>query len=377
MLADRCTLPGSVNNGRAWSDISWTPNPRTVVGRGAGGSPSEGDQDEIADSIAAYCHALIWAYTGAHASAVLATTIMNAWAVGPNAVQTHLFDTATYPEGGILSGWTGGMWPRAAEIIRYTYTPGGSEPVFDAAGFAAMLRRTVFPNVRDGWSGGGGSWLMSMAGAHIASAIYCDDHTELAAGLAQFRAWLPAVIWMPGDVNRWPILTGLPVSPAGTIYDQPTQTSAGFTAYWQNPTSSPPWPAGLMSATGRDPTHVGMTIASISNACETMRLQGVDLWSESADRVSTAMELNAGYLHAAFIDGNPTPAGWPFTQPVNTSIVDGVHRVTWRAGYNHFVNRMGVAMPNTSALITDFVNPATMVANPPAAFEGLTFPGTP
>jgi hypothetical protein len=38
---------------------------------------------------------------------------------------------------------------------------------------------------------------------------------------------------------------------------------------------------------------------------------------------------------------------------------------------------MGVAMPNTAALITDFVDPATIVANPPAAFEGLTFPGVP
>jgi hypothetical protein len=376
MLAGRCNFPNSVNNGRLWTDLSWTPNPRAVVGRGADGTPSEGDQDELSDSIAAYSHALTWYYTGARASADLAATIMNAWAVGPNAVETHLFDTATYVEGGILSGWTGGMWPRAAEIIRYTYTPTGADHVFDTAGFAAMLRRTVFPNVRNGWAAGGTSWLMSMAGAHIASAIYCDDHTELAAGLAHFREWLPGAIWIPGDINRWPLLTGLPISPTHTIYDQPTMTAAGFTAYWDNP-GTPPWPAGLTSSTGRDPTHVGMTIASISNACETMRLQGVDLWSENADRVITAMELNAAYLHAAFVDHNVTPTGWPYTLPVNTSIVDGVHRVTWRAGHNHFVNRMGVAMPNTAALIADFVEPATIVVNPPSAFEGLTFPGTP
>ena len=377
MLAGRCNLPNSSTNGRLWSDLTWTPAPRRVVGRGANGSPSEGDQDELADSIAAYCHALIWAYTGVRASAVLATRIMNAWATGPYAVQTHLFDTATYPEGGVLSGWTGGMWPRPAEIIRYTFTPTGSEPWFDADGFAGMLRRTVFPNVRNGWASGGAAWLMSMAAGHITSAVYCDDHAEIAAGLTNFRAWLPSAIWMPGDVNRWPLLTGLPISPTGTIYDQPTQTRDGFVAYWGAPVGDPPWVAGLSSSTGRDPTHVGMTIASISNACETMRLQGVDLWSEAETRIAAAMELNASYFHAAFIDGNVTPVGWPFTQPVNTSIIDGVHRVTWRAGYNHYAGRLGMVLPNTAALITDFVEPATVVAIPPSAFEGLTFPGTP
>jgi hypothetical protein len=89
------------------------------------------------------------------------------------------------------------------------------------------------------------------------------------------------------------------------------------------------------------------------------------------------MELNTGFLHAAFIGGNPTPPGWPFTQPEDTSLVDGVHRVTWHAGHNHFANRMGEQMPNTGAFITDFVDPATTVAIAPAAFESLTFPGTP
>lgn len=392
MLSAKCDLPKSLNNTRAFTDLSWVPKPWAQVGRGSSGSNSEGDQDEQADAIAAYANALRWYYTGNRAAAQKAIQICNAWS---STLQSHKFDVSTYSDGLLQAGWTGSIWPRAAEIMRYTFTPSGGETALDAAGFAAMLQRAHIPRVKDGWSGGGYNWLLVMADALIACAVYCEDQVMYQRGLDSWRRIVPASIWMTGDVNRWSQLSGLPISmqlpptpdyiPPGwssstgqsTTDDRSTTNRATYIGHMFNPTS---WPSGLQLETGRDPWHMSMGFAAIMNAAETARIQGDDLYGEQQNRLATSIEFTCDKLHNAYIDGAASPYGLPFTtaqvsqwgtQPTN------LQRITWGAAYNHFHNRLGLPMTQTGLLLNDYVYGTGYRAALHIAFEPLTHMGTP
>jgi len=69
----------------------------------------------LADSEAAYGQALLWHITGDKAYARNAIRIMNAWS-------DTLTGGHTNANAQVQASWTGDVFPRAAEIIRYTYT---------------------------------------------------------------------------------------------------------------------------------------------------------------------------------------------------------------------------------------------------------------
>lgn len=66
----------------------------------------------------------------------------------------------------LQTGWAGSSWPRAAEIIKYTYN---SWP--NSGRFAAMLRDVYLPKVING-SNSNGNWELSMTGAAIGIAVF-------------------------------------------------------------------------------------------------------------------------------------------------------------------------------------------------------------
>ena len=70
-------------------------------------NPDEGCSDELTDSIAAYTHALIWAYTGDPASAKKAVQIMNAWSA---VLVDHKF-SSTYSDGHLQAAWVAKFSP--------------------------------------------------------------------------------------------------------------------------------------------------------------------------------------------------------------------------------------------------------------------------
>jgi hypothetical protein len=76
------------------------------------------------------------------------------------------------------------------------------------------------------------------------------------------------------------------------------------------------------------------------HAAETARIQGVDLYSEQATRITAALELHAQYLGSA-----PPPS------PCSGPLVAVTPDPTWEIGYNEYANRLGDALPNTEALI--------------------------
>jgi hypothetical protein len=381
MLASRCTLTGSANNGRLYSDLSWVPTPYAVVARGSGGSNASGDQDQQADAIAAYCHSLIWYYTGARASAVKATQILNAWGT---TLTTMRFDTTTYADGLLQSAWVGSMFPRSAEIVRYTFTPTGSETVLNVAAVQGMFN-ILIAMVKDGWTGGGANWLATMADALMQMAVFNEDRPMFDLACTNWRSWTRSQMYMTGDANRWAQLAGSPISPrlqipnrwgnVSTVYDRATTTATQVNNYWYSPTS---YIDGLQGEMGRDPWHMAMGYSSIGYAAETARLQGVDLYGEEMPRIIAATERACRYIYDVYVEGVNPPPDFPFGANGNwgTRPTD-MQRMTWSAIRNHYVMRLGLSMPETTAVLTDYVAATGYRAALHQAFERLTHTGTP
>jgi hypothetical protein len=356
------------NIGTPYSSLTWTPHPRAYVGCGSFNNPNEGCYDETTDAMAAYTDALLWYYTGDTARAQKAIEIMNAWS---NTLVDHKFDTTTYTNGLLQSAWGGEIFPKAAEIIRYTYTPATGQPSFDIPRFSTMLRTAYLPHVINGWSGAGANWLMSMAEATMNIGIFLNDRTVFNNGVADWRDQVPAVIYMKGDVNRWPQLAGLPISPPGTNYDKSSTTASSLQSYWHNPAS---YTSGLEGETCRDINHTAMGLGAMINGAETARLQGIDLYGEQQNRITSAMELNTGYISAALAGTNP-PAGWLCPAKIDTTT--GAWKVTWEIAYNQYAHRMGLSLPKTSAFLTNVVRPANYRTTLFMQYETLTSFDTP
>jgi hypothetical protein len=118
----------------------YTPHPVDCVSCGPRSNPDIGCKDEQRDCAAAYTQALLWAVSGNQLYAENAIKIMNAWSY-------TLQKGHTYANGPVQAAWCGSVWPRAAEIIRYTYT-GWSDA--DILKFQNMLRTQYLPSVNHG-----------------------------------------------------------------------------------------------------------------------------------------------------------------------------------------------------------------------------------
>src|SRR5216684_1510510 len=94
--------------------LDYAPHPRETVECGSNSNPDLGCKAEQADSEAAYGQALLWVITGNQAYADNAIRIMNAWS-------STLTGGHTNNNGQVQASWTGDVWPRAAEIIRFSY----------------------------------------------------------------------------------------------------------------------------------------------------------------------------------------------------------------------------------------------------------------
>src|SRR5216684_8358567 len=120
--------------------LDYTPHPRETVECGSNSRPDLGCKDEQADSEAAYAQALLWYITSNKAYAENAIKIMNAWS-------GTLTGGHTNANGQVQASWTGDVWPRAAEIIRYSYK-GWSDG--DIAKFQNMLTTQCLPSIIHG-----------------------------------------------------------------------------------------------------------------------------------------------------------------------------------------------------------------------------------
>lgn len=310
--------------------LNYTPKPRQIVECGPYSKPDLGCKDEQRDSAAAYTQALLWCISGERQYAQNAIAIMNGWS-------STLTGGHLNSNGPVQAAWCAEQWPRAAEIIRYTYDGWSAA---DIARFQDMLVKQYVPSIIGG-SCQNGNKELSMAEALINIGVFNDDRELFERGIRMWRGRAPAYIYLSSDGPTPRKAEGCDSMPI-----------------WGNKGLTTPFVDGLLQESVRDSNHANMGFAALVNAAETARQQGVDLYGEQAQRIVAALEFQAQFL----APNNATP-------PKNLSF--NMHP-TWEIAYNHFHNRMGMDLPKMGAVLPS--NRPTGV-NHHMAWETLTHAG--
>ncbi|MEU0943270.1 alginate lyase family protein [Streptomyces canus] len=296
-----------------YADLNRTPKPRAVVECGSYSNPNYGCTDEREDAIAAYTDALAWYITRDERYAKKAIQLMDAWSA---VIMDHTNSNAP-----LQTGWAGSSWPRAAEIIKYTYTGSWA----NSGRFATMLRNVYLPEIING-SNSNGNWELSMMEAAVGISVFLEDKASYDKALTKFRTRTAAYVYLDSDGE-------LPK----TVPSQNLNTRDKIVGYWQGQST---FVTGLTQETCRDFTHTGYGISAISHVAETSRIQGQDLYgTDVGERLRQALGFQARYEL-----GTAVPS-WL----CGGSLKLGLGPVT-EVGYNALHNRLGMGMTNTQAL---------------------------
>ncbi len=309
-----------------WGALDYTPHPRQTVECGSNSNPDLGCKDEQNDSEAAYGQALLWYITGDKRYAENSIKIMDAWS-------STLTGGHTNNNGQVQASWTGDVFPRAAEIMRYTYK---GWPDASIARFQNMLTMQFLPSLIHGTCENGNKEL-TQSEAIINIGVFTDNRSAFDWGMKVWRGRAPAYIYLKSDGPK-------PIEPVGC-----------GEAIWGNKGFTPPLVEGLLQETARDSQHANMALAGMVDAAETARQQGIDLYAEVGRRIVAAMEYQAQFLPP---NNAPAPENLEFhTHP------------TWEIAYNHFHNRLGMALPKMAAVLPG-IRPTAV--NHHMAWETLT-----
>ncbi|MET9784631.1 alginate lyase family protein [Streptomyces canus] len=296
-----------------YADLNRTPKPRAVVECGSYSNPNHGCTDEREDAIAAYTDALAWYITRDERYAKKAIQLMDAWSA---VITDHTNSNAP-----LQTGWAGSSWPRAAEIIKYTYTGSWA----NSGRFATMLRGVYLPEIING-SNSNGNWELSMMEAAVGISVFLEDKASYDKAMAKFRTRTAAYVYLDSDGE-------LPK----TVPSQNLNTRDKIVNYWQGQST---FVTGLTQETCRDLTHTGYGISAISHVAETSRIQGQDLYgTDVGERLRQALGFQARYEL-----GTAVPS-----RLCGGSLKLGLGPVT-EVGYNALHNRLGMGMTNTQAL---------------------------
>lgn len=299
--------------GSKYASLSRTPKPRAIVECGSYSNPNYGCTDEREDAIAAYTTALAWYLTRDERYAKKSIELMDAWS---GTIKDHTNSNAP-----LQTGWAGSSWPKAAEIIKHTYTGTWA----NSGRFATMLRNVYLPKIING-SNSNGNWELSMMEAAIGISVFLEDKTSYDKAMAKFRTRTAAYVYLPSD-------GALPK----TVPSQNLDTREKIVKYWQGQGT---FVAGLTQETCRDFTHTGYGISAIAHVAETSRIQGQDLYgTDVGERLQHALGFQARY------ELGEAPPGWL----CGGSVHRGLGPVT-EVGYNALHNRLGVPMANTQRL---------------------------
>ncbi|WP_030442761.1 alginate lyase family protein [Actinoplanes subtropicus] len=319
-----------------YASLSRTPKPRATVECGSYSNPNNGCTDERGDAIAAYTDALAWYLSGNAAYARKSIALMDAWSA---TIKNHTNSNAP-----LQTGWAGSVWPRAAEIIKYTYSSWPNQ-----ARFATMLRTVYLPVVIVG-SGGNGNWELSMMEAAVGISVFLDDRASYDRAIAKFKARAAAYIYLSADgaQPKYP--------PTGSV-----NTPSELVTYWHGQST---FVDGLAQETCRDFGHTGYGISAISHVAETTRIQGGDLWPSLQERMRQALGF-----HAKFENGAAVPS-----TICGGKVNKGLGPVT-EVAFNALHNRLGIAMANSQQYTESHRPQGT--DNHMAAWETLTHADNP
>jgi hypothetical protein len=271
--------------------------------------PDHGCHAEDADATAAYLQAVLWWITGDHRYADNSIRIMNTYAQ-----QLKGYTLSNAP---LQAAWSAEIWPRAAEIIRYSHA--GWKPE-DVRAFSDMLTRLNLPLIHDGGPQNG-NWELSMIEGMMGIAVFTDDRALLDHAEKMWHERVPAYFYnykLDGDHPK-----PLPRGNARTTWNGATVFDAST--------------SGIAQETCRDLGHTGYGIAATMNAAETAHIQGDKLYESEQTRLITAMEFDAHLLLRK--------------EPVPEKVCGGRIRYgdgnTLGIGYNEYHNRLGQSLPET------------------------------
>jgi hypothetical protein len=293
-----------------YASLSRNPSPRQTVECGSYSQPDNGCTAERQDAIAAYTDALAWYVTQDEKYARKAIEIMDAWS---STITSHTNSNAP-----LQTGWAGSVWPRAAEIIRSTYT-GWSQ----ADRFATMLRDVYLPEVIKG-SDSNGNWELSMMEAAVGISVFLDDRASYDQAVARYLKRVAAYVYLDSD-------GALPKTASGAVGEK--SATVGF---WQGQST---FTSGLTQETCRDLTHTGYGISAISHVAETAWIQGQDLYAQVGDRLRQALEFQSKYALGAAVPSSVCGG----------SLKQDLGPVT-EVGYNALHTRLGQDLPETGKL---------------------------
>ncbi|AHH95868.1 alginate lyase family protein [Kutzneria albida] len=297
-----------------YASLSRTPKPRAVVECGPYSNPNIGCTDERQDALAAYSLALAWYVTRDSRYAEKAIAIIDAWS---GTITSHTNSNAP-----LQTGWAGSAWPRAGEILRYSYTGWSAASI---GRFSTMLRNVYLSKVIGG-SNSNGNWELVMLEAAVGISVFLDDKASYDKAMAKFRDRVPAYVYLSSDGP-------LPKTTPGSGLN----TRDKIISYWQGQST---FTDGLAQETCRDFTHTGYGLASISDVAETSRIQGVDLYStDVGERLRQALGLHAKYELGAAVPSSLCGGHLKL----------GLGPVT-EVGFNALHTRLGIAMANTQTL---------------------------
>jgi hypothetical protein len=294
--------------GSSYASLSRTPKPRATVECGSYSNPNNGCTDEREDAIAAYTDALAWYLTGNAAYAKKSIALMDAWSA---TIKTHTNSNAP-----LQTAWAGSVWPRAAEIIRYTYSSWANQ-----ARFATMLRTVYLPVVLPGIASNG-NWELSMMEAATGISVFLDDRVSYDRAIARFQLRAASYIYLSADGSqpKYP--------PVGGV-----DTKSELISYWQGQST---FVDGLTQETCRDFVHTGYGISAISHVAETSRIQGNDLWPSLAERERQALGFQTKFENGTAVPSNICGG----------KVTKGLGPVT-EVAFNALHNRLGIAMTNS------------------------------
>ncbi|MEV0872252.1 MULTISPECIES: alginate lyase family protein [Streptomyces] len=296
-----------------YADPNRTAKPRATVECGSYSNPNYGCTDEREDAIAAYTNALAWYLTRDDRYAKKSIELMDAWSA---VIKSHTNSNAP-----LQTGWAGSSWPKAAEIIKHTYTGTWA----GSGRFAAMLRDVYLPKVING-SHSNGNWELSMTEAAVGISVFLEDKASYDKAMATFRTRTAAYVYLASD-------GALP----RTVPSQNLDTTAKIVGYWQGQST---FVTGLTQETCRDLTHTGYGISAIAHIAETSRIQGQDLYgTDVGERLRQALGFQSRYQL-----GETVPS-WLCGGSLNL----GLGPVT-EVGYNALHHRLGIPMTNTQRL---------------------------
>jgi hypothetical protein len=318
-----------------YASMAWKAKPRATVNCGPRSNPNEGCSDERRDAMAAYAHALLWYFNDDAAHAQKAIEIFDAWS---SVIKTHTGHNAP-----LQTGWSASVFPLAAEIIRHTYSHWSAASV---ARFEAMLRSAYLPTVRVGNAGANGNWELIMTEATFAISVFLEDKSAFDTAAALWRRRVPAYIYLSSDGPY-------PKGPTSKL-----NSRSAIVHYWQGQST---FVDGLAQETCRDLGHTQWGIGAAIAGAETAYQQGVDLYHENADRLVKGLEFQAQYMMGQ------QPPSWLCGGKLQLSDIP-----TWEIGYNHFHNRLGLALPHSQQFITQKERTETNLVNYFIGWETLT-----